>query len=335
MSLICILAVCCGGEKNGDTLSKTEMNLLGTVCTITVYGGRNADLDEAYARIREIESRMSLTRADSEIALINKAAGVQSIAVSDDTYSVIKQGIAFSSMGNGAFDISVQPLTALWGIGTQNARVPSSKEVLEALSRLNYRAVRLSDTGRTVFLTTPGMGLDLGALAKGYSADEAARVLKSRGVGAALINLGGNILTVGRKPDGTKWRIGVQNPEKPRGDAVGYVEIEPMSVVTSGVYERYFESNGVRYHHIFDTRTGYPVHNGLLAVTIVTQSSMIADGYSTLAFALGLKKGREIVEKSPDDVEAVFITEARDIYVTPGLRSRFRLTDSTYSLKGW
>ncbi len=338
-AVLALLLACCNRAPSADPLSKTELNLLGTVCTITIFGGKTPDLDDAFARVREIDDRMSVTRADSEVSRVNNAAGVGSVKVSADTYSVIKQGIAFSLLGNGVFDITVGPLVKLWGIGTENARIPEAAEIGSALSRMDYRAVHLSDTGSEVFLAKSGMALDLGAVAKGYAADEAARLLKARGVSASLVNLGGNIVAAGRKPDGSPWRIGIQDPEKPRGDSIGYIETAPVSVVTSGVYERYFVSNGVRYHHIFDTRTGYPVRNGLLSVSIVTGSSMIADGYSTLVFSLGLEKGRATVERSLQDVGAVvgaiFITENRDVYVTPGLRAGFRLTDKSFSLKGW
>jgi thiamine biosynthesis lipoprotein len=338
-AVLALLLACCSRASTGDPLSKTELNLLGTVCTITEFGGKPADLEAAFARIRDIDDRMTVTRAGSEVIRVNEAAGVRSVAVSVDTYSVIKQGIAFSGLADGVFDITVGPLVKLWGIGTEEARVPGAAEIKSALSRLDYRAVLLLEAGREVFLTKPGMELDLGAIAKGYAADEAARLLQTRGVSAALVNLGGNIVAAGRKPDGSPWRIGIQDPEKPRGDSIGYVETAPVSVVTSGIYERYFVSDGVRYHHIFNTRNGYPVRNGLLSVSIVTGSSMIADGYSTLAFSLGLEKGREIIGRSPEDtgavVDAIFITENRDVYVTPGLRSAFHLTDRSFSLKGW
>ncbi len=331
---VILLAACFGAA--GEPLSRSEMNLLGTVCTITVYDGKASDMDAAFSRIREIDAKMSSTRPDSEVSRINGAAGKNPVTVSEDTYDVIRRGIAFAKMGNGVFDISVGPLTSLWGIGTPRARVPSDAEIRKALALMGFTTVLLGpENQRSVFLPRPGMAIDLGAIAKGYAADETARVLASRGVKTALINLGGNILTVGRKPDRTGWKIGVQNPEKPRGDSIGFLETAGISVVTSGVYERYFISNGVHYHHILDTRTGYPVENGLLAVTIVAGSSTVADGYSTLAFALGLEKGREMVERAENVVGAVFITEDRGVFVTRGLTKYFHLTDPAYSLKGW
>jgi thiamine biosynthesis lipoprotein len=336
----------CRGAAEAAPVSRTEIGLLGTTCTITVYGGKvgnggkavdRAGVDEAieaaFARIAQIEDRMTVNGDDSEVIEVNGAAGVKPVRVSPDTFSVIAKGVEFSRLRDGVFDVTVGPLVKLWGIGTAAARVPSTREIRDALARVGWRDVELSQKDSTVFLKRPGMALDLGAIAKGYAADEASRVLRERGIANALINLGGNVLTVGRKPDGTPWRIGAQNAEQPRGTHIGIVETGPMAVVTSGSYERYFEAEGRRYHHILDTRTGFPVSNGLSAVMIVTADSMTADGYSTLVFALGLEKGRALVESSAGAVEALLITERREVYSTPGLKGKFRLTDSQFTMK--
>ena len=176
------------------------------------------------------------------------------------------------------------------------------------------------------------MGIDLGSIAKGYAADDVARILKEHGVSAALINLGGNVLTMGTKPDGTEWRIGVQNPDQPRGTHIGIVSMTGGSVTTAGTYERFFEEGGKRYFHILDARTGYPAWNGLAAVAIVSPDSTTSDGYDTLVFTLGLQKGREFVEKLHGAIEAIFITDHHEVYVTPGLRARFALSDPSYTM---
>ena len=176
------------------------------------------------------------------------------------------------------------------------------------------------------------MGLDLGSIAKGYAADEVARILRASGAAAGLIDLGGNILTFGSKPDGSKWRIGIQNPMEARGTKLGIVEIAAGSVTTAGTYERFFEKDGKRYFHILDARTGYPAWNGLAAVSVVAPDSTAADGYDTLVFTLGLERGRKLVEATRGRIEAVFVTEQRQVYVTPGLRSRFTLTDRAFTL---
>ena len=331
---VALLLVCCAGTA--QPLSRTVVDLLGTVCTITLYSGGGEDaLDTAFARIRQIDERQSVQKTDSELARVNLAAGTNPVKVSADTFAVIREGLEFSRLGNGVFDITVGPLVKLWGIGSETPRVPLPADIGRALARVDFRSVVLSAETSSVFLKKPGMALDLGAIGKGYAADEAARILKERGVSAALIDLGGNILAVGKKPDGTPWRIGIQDPEQPRGSHLGVLRTAQVSVVTSGSYQRFFESGGVRYHHILDTRTGYPTRSGLLAVAVVAARSVMADGYSTLLFALGLEKGRQLVEAARGEVNAIFVTEDRKVYVTEGIRDSFTLTGSRYVRGGW
>ena len=308
-------------------------NLLGTTCTVRVYtGGSTAALDAAFARIAQIEDRMTVSRDDSEVIRVNAGAGRHPVAVTADVLEVIRQGLLYSSDGDGAYDITVDPLVKLWGIGTPRARVPAPEEIRRAKSLVGWRDVVVDEKASTVFLRRSGMGLDLGSIAKGYAADEVARVLRASGVTAGLIDLGGNILTFGTKPDGSRWRIGIQNPLEARGTKLGIVEIAGGSVTTAGTYERFFEKDGKRYFHILDARTGYPAWNGLAAVSVVAPDSTSADGYDTLVFTLGLERGRNLVESTRGRIEAVFITDQRQVYVTPGLRSRFTLTDRAFTL---
>ena len=336
--LLCVLVAlfatsAAGGFGAAPPMERTVNNLLGTTCTIRLYAGGSASaLDAAFARIAEIENRMTVNRDDSEVIRINAAAGRRPVAVTADVLEVIRLGLLYSSDGDGAYDITVDPLVKLWGIGTPRARIPTTEEIRGARSLVGWRDVVIDEKASTVFLRKPGMGLDLGSIAKGYAADEAARVLRSAGVKAALIDLGGNILTFGTKPDGSKWRIGIQNPLEARGTKLGIVEIQDGSVTTAGTYERFFEQGGKRYFHILDARTGYPAWNGLAAATVVARDSTSADGYDTLVFTLGLEHGRRLVESSRELIGAVFITDQRQVYVTPGLRSRFTLTDRSFTL---
>jgi FAD:protein FMN transferase len=330
---VLFLLVCAQGWA-APPLERTEYNLLGTACTVRLYtGGSPAALDAAFARIAEIESRMTVNRDDSEVIRINKAAGLRPVVVTADVLEVVQQGLVYSRDGDGAYDITVDPLVSLWGIGSAHARVPGPEEIRRALSVVGYRNVMVDPKASTVFLKKPGMGLDLGSIAKGYAADEVARVLRARGVATALIDLGGNVLTMGTKPDGARWRIGIQNPQEARGTKIGYVQIEGGSVTTAGTYERFFEKDGKRYFHILDARTGYPAWNGLSAVAIVAGDSLSADGYDTLVFTLGLDRGRTFVESRRGTIEAVFVTDTHEVYVTPGLRSRFTLTDTRFRLQ--
>jgi FAD:protein FMN transferase len=320
--------------RAAQPLERTEVNLLGTTCMVRIYaGGTAAALDAAFARIKEIEKRMTITQEDSEVIRVNKAAGLHPVAVTADVLRVVERGLYYSRQGNGAFDITIAPVVKLWGIGSPEARIPKPAEIRTALSHVGFNDLLIDQRASTVFLKRPGMSLDLGSIAKGYAADEAARVLGEHGVKSALMDLGGNVLTMGRKPDGSLWRIGIQNPEEARGTKIGYVDITGGSVTTAGTYERFFEQDGKRYFHILDARTGYPAWNGLSAVAIIAPDSLTADGYDTLVFTQGLEGGMKLVLGTQGAIEAIFVTERHEVYVTPGLRSRFTLTDPGFTLK--
>jgi FAD:protein FMN transferase len=331
------IAAAAGCSSRIEPTATSRMGLLGTLCKITTWGPAAQAVNAAFDRIAEIDGRMSATRSTSDVARVNAAAGVAPVAVSPDTFAVIRAAVDFSRLGEGRFDLTVGPLVRLWGIGTDDARVPGPSEIAAALARIGWRDVELSEADATVRLRRAGMAIDLGAIAKGYAADEAAAVLASRGVKTALVDLGGNVLTLGAKPDGSPWRIGLQDPDPavPRGSHIGTLEFEgSRAVVTSGTYERYLERDGVRYHHLLDTATGRPVSNGLVAVTIFTTRSIDADGWSTLAFASGLERGRALVEATGGDVEALFFTERFEVYATGGVRGKLKLSDARWRLTG-
>jgi thiamine biosynthesis lipoprotein len=333
-----ILAAVTGCAADTALAAYSRMGLLGTLCRITTWGAAKRAVDAAFSRIRQIDELMSANRDASEVSRVNAAAGTEAVAVSADTFTVIREAVAFSRLGNGRFDLTVGPLVKLWGIGTEDARVPTSTEISAALALMGWRDVELSEPASTVFLRRAGMAIDLGAIAKGYAGDEAAAVLAAKGVKTALIDLGGNVLTLGAKPDGSPWRIGLQDPDPsvPRGTHIGLIEfVGSRAVVTSGTYERYFVKDGVRYHHLLDTATGTPVANGLVAVTIFTSRSITADGYSTLAFTSGLERGRALVEATHGEVEALFFTDRFEVFATAGLRGLLKLTDARWRLKGW
>ncbi len=316
-----------------EPVSRTEF-LLGTVCGLTLHDHAAPEVfEKVFARVREIENRMSVTIDSSDIGRINAAAGREAVRAAEDTYSVISAGLEFSRLSGGAFNAAIGPLVSLWGIGTDRARLPEKGEIAAAAARVDHRKVRLDPAAGTVFLEEPGMALDLGAIAKGYAADEAARIVREAGVRSAIIDFGGNVLAVGSHPEGRAWRIGVQNPDLSRGTYLGVLDVRDMAVVSSGVYERFFTGpDGERYHHILDSKTGYPVRNGLSGVTVIAKDSIVADALSTTLFSLGLPAGLEFAERI-EDVEALFITEDKNLYATGGLREFFSLSDRSFTLR--
>lgn len=278
----------------------------------------------------DIEQKMSRTIPTSDIAKVNEHAGKQPVHVSDETFYVVKTAEKYSNRSNGAFNVAIGSLVTLWGIDQPDAHVPPQAEIDKALTQINYKDVVLDDTNKTIFLKQPGMILDLGGIAKGYAADRIAQYLTSKDFHSAIIDLSGNIFALGSKHGNQKWTIGIQDPNEQRGNQIGSMRVTNQTIVTSGIYERYFIENGVQYHHILDSKTGYPVTNNLNSVSIVTNHSIDADALSTTLFALGLDEGMKFVESMPD-TEAIFITKEKKVYATSGMREKFTLTNPDYA----
>ena len=306
--------------------------VLATICTITLYDeGAPRIYQDVFARLREIESRMSVFIEGSDVYRINKSAGIEAVEVHPDVFHVIERAVHYAELSGGAFDPSIGPLVALWGIGGENPRVPTREEIDMVLPLVNWRDIELDRENKAVFLKKPGMALDLGAIAKGYAADEAAVIIKKARITQAIINIGGNVLTVGEKKDGSLWRIGVQDPLDTRGAYIGIARTSEKTLVTSGVYERFFVADGIHYHHIFSPSLGYPIDNHLLSVSIITDLSMDADALSTAVFVLGYEKGKAFVE-SMGGVDAIFVFEDRSVYLTGGVD--FTIVDEKYRIAG-
>ena len=304
---------------------------LGTVCTITLYE-KNSNLifDGAFKIIDDIENRMSSVITGSEIDTINSNAGTRAVQVSDDTFFVIKEGIKYAELKDSKFDITIGPLVNLWGIGTEHQNLPDSAAIESVVPLIGSEYIRLNDNDKSVFLGKKGMRLDLGGIAKGYASDRVKEFLLGKGFTKGIINLGGNVLTFGLKSPGTAWKIGIQDPVNSNGNYIGILEIGESAVVTSGIYERYFEKDGKKYHHILDPDSGYPIENELLSITIVTDKGITADAYSTVTFSEGLEKGIKMLESTPG-IEGIFITKEHVVYTTSGLKDLFSLLSSDYT----
>ena len=279
----------CNGKQPAEPISETRL-LLNTFCTITIYDTQNrAILNEALDLCAEYEALLSMTAEGSDVWRINHARGAP-VDVAPQTVEIIRAGLEYGGLSGGMFDITIGRLSALWDFTGQSG-VPSESDIAYACGTVDYRQVEIN--GNTVQLANPEAWIDLGGIAKGYIADRAADLLKESGVRSAVIDLGGNVVAVWRKLDGSPWRIGVTKPFSERNDLIGVVETGEASVVSSGVYERQFEENGVRYHHILDPFTGMPVKSSVTGATVVTVSSMDGDALSTIMLLLGGERASE------------------------------------------
>jgi len=308
---------------------------LNSILTLDIFdeGLDKAKINqEVEDRVRELENKLSTKIATSEVSKINDNAGVDKVAVSDDTFTVIKEALKYGKISQGKFDITVGNLVDLWGIGTENEKVPSKDEIQKSLATVGYNKIEIDENNKTVYLKEKGMKIDLGAIAKGYVADDIVKILEKDGVKSAIINLGGNVYVYGNK-GGKNFKIGIRNPLAPDpNDYLGIYQSQNESVVTSGVYERFFEKDGKRYHHILSTSDGYPIDNNLISTSIITKNSMDADALSTTTFALGLEEGLKLIENTPN-TEAMFITSDKKIYMTSGMKEKFELKNSDFTIE--
>jgi FAD:protein FMN transferase len=329
-----LLSVCGCSLLSPSTSRRTEL-VFGTPCTVTVFerGGEKV-IDSVFEEMRRLDSIMNVHDEASQASRINRQAGGEAQSVDPELYQVIETGIAFARISGGAFDISIGPLVSLWNITGESPRPPSAAAIAEARDLVEYSDILLLEYRRQVLLKRAGMRIDLGGIAKGYAADRAADVIEDSGVSRALIDFGGNIYAVGEKAGGEAWRIGIQNPFEPRGTFIGVLLVRDTSVVSSGVYERFYEYEGKRYHHILDPDTGVPVSNGLAGVTIIAASSMTADALATAVFVLGLEAGLTLVDNF-EGIEAIVITDSREAYFTSGALAAYVAADDSFAIYEW
>ena len=312
LGIICGLALLtslagCGRSAAAEETVLTEEGLyFDTAISITVAADSEAAGEEVLngcmELCQEIENTFSRTDPDSELYRVNHREA-DTVQISDDLAEVIGFGLQFYEISGGKLDITVAPVLELWNFTDGEARLPDPGELQAALEKVDGSSVHL--TGNTLAFDCSDTELDLGALAKGYAADRLKAYLEEEGIESALINLGGNVHTLGSRPDGSDWRVGIQRPFADRGVTDQVVEVSGKSVVSSGIYERYFELDGVIYHHVLDPDTGYPVQNDLAQVTIVCDNSMLGDALSTTCLLLGQEEAEKILETYPD-VQAVF-----------------------------
>lgn len=312
---------------------KKSYYIFDTIVQVKVYDSRITDrhFAEIEDLLQTIDAEMSRTNDKSELDKVNNNAGIKPVQVSEQTFYVIQKAYDYSVRTEGRFNLAIGPLVSLWNIGNEDAHVPDQAEISNLLPLSRYDLVELNPDTHEVYLKKKGMVMDLGGIAKGYSADVIAKYLTDNGFKSAIIDLGGNVLALGQKPGGRKWTIGIQDPDLTRGNPIGNLKVENQTIVTSGIYERFFEQDGNVYHHILDSETGYPIDNNLSSVTILTDSSIDADALSTSIFSMGLEQGLAFAEQL-DQAEALFITKDKKVYITSGMGEVLDMTNKSYTL---
>lgn len=302
----------CSAPPESESLVMNGM-YFDTVVQIEAWGATEEIMDHCEELCGHYEQLFSPTIETSEVSEINRAQGAP-VEVSEETAELIRKGIEYGDLSGGLFDITIASASSLWDFtGNDELTLPDASALAEAVSHIDYHCIEVN--GTTVTLTDPEAQIDLGGIAKGYIADRIKEYLESEGVEHALINLGGNMLALGGRYDGSPFRIGLQEPFADTGSVLDVLDVTDQSVVSSGNYERYFEKDGVIYHHILDPDTGYPIQNNLDQVTIISDASVDGDALSTTCYALGLEKGMELIQ-SLDGVEAVFVTHDGELHTT-------------------
>ena len=317
---------------------------LNTAVQITIYDSQDkALLDDCLALCDKYELVFSRTNEKSELYKLNHrkdtsdkdpnadgqttpypvSGTADTWHISEDLASLLSQGLSITRESDGAFDIAIAPLTSLWDFTAEDPKVPDDAAIQKALPLCSSDGVTID--GQDITLPSDDIQFDVGAIAKGYIADRMKDLLVKKGVKSAIINLGGNVLCIGSKPDGTPFKVGIQKPFADRNETEAVMDITGKSVVSSGIYERCFKQGGKLYHHILNPQTGYPYDNGLISVTIISDQSVDGDALSTTCFALGLEDGLKFAEKK--GVQAVFITEDYELHYTDGFQDEINVTD--------
>lgn len=328
LTWIMILPLLQGCSTSGNQKVSRTGFYFDTIITITLYGTNDESyIESCFTLAGEYEQMFSNTIENSEISRINHADG-QFVSVSDETIELLTAAEKYGAISNGKFDVTIGELSDLWnfseiaenlsteGNETDASVLPQKSDIESALSHVDYRNIEID--GCRVRLLDPESKIDVGGIAKGYIADKMRVYLTDVGITSGIISLGGNVLTLGPKADDTPYTIGIQKPFATTGTPLGTIKIKDASVVSSGIYERYYRVNGKMYHHILDTATGYPIENNLYQVTIISEKSIDGDALSTTCFALGLDDGMKLIEET-DGIEAIFVTDEGEIHCSSGI----------------
>ena len=315
--LLWITCFFCGCKSPTTEPMIRQTILFDTIIQIRIFDSNASDiLDGCIEKCEYYENLFSRTVEGSDIYRINQSAGTP-VEVQSETIALLETALSYCELSDGAFDITLAPVSDLWDFQNNPGTLTDQAQLDAVLSSVGYEAIQI--TGNSVQITNPDTQIDLGAIAKGYVADQLRLYLIENGIEHALIDLGGNILSIGGKPDGNKFNIAIQKPFDAQGTPITTIKTMDESIVTSGIYQRYVEINGKIYHHILNPKTGYPYDNGLYSVTILSDSSTSADALSTTCFAMGLENGLKLINRL-SNTEAIFITENYELIYSDGLK---------------
>ena len=310
-----------------------SQQLMGTTVSLKLFVENLTAVSAVFNAIEQLEAQLTVNRYHSEVMGINHAAGKQPVAVSKLVFDLISQAKAASLLPDSKFNLAIGPLVKLWKIGFNGRSIPEKDEIARRLTLTNPNHIDLNRTNQTVYLAKAGMEIDLGAIAKGYIADIIKLLLAQYNIFQAIINCGGNVLTIGYSPitADRQWHIGLKRPFAEANNLLGIIHVEDKSVVTSGIYERYFIFNDQLYHHILDPHTGYPLNNELHSVSIISDNSLTGDIYSTIFYGLGIRQGLSELKKK-QNIGVIFVTRDKKIIIQSNQHFTFELTADDYQL---
>lgn len=311
----CCLQAYTGGQNKPCT---KQLFAMDTFMSFTAYGKNSEQaVDAAMAEVRRLDALLSTGSPSSEVSRINESGGGE---LSGDTYALLKEAMKIYELTDGLFDFTIYPLMELWGFPTGDYHVPDKEELSQVLPLVDASKIQY-DTASVIL--GEGQKIDFGGIAKGYASSRAMEIFQEYGITSGMVSLGGNVHVLNTKPDHSKWRIGIQEPDGAQGNVIAVLTAENKAVITSGGYERYFEENGNRYIHILDPRTGYPANQDLISVTVVSENGTLADALSTSLYLMGFDKAVAYWRRYGEDFDMVLITDEKGIYVTEGIRGDF------------
>ena len=305
-------------DSEREESSESEIFALDTAITLKVYGSKRAEvLKKLEDKINELDGLLSTGKATSEVSKLNDTGKA---VLSKTSISLVKKSLELNKQTGGLFDITIYPLMELWGFPTKNYRIPSDKEIKATLKNVGSDKIIFNENTGEISFKNKGMKIDFGGIGKGYITDELVKILKDEKVESAIINLGGNVYGFNKKPDGSLWNVAIRDPDEP-DDYMAVIKLEDSAVITSGGYERYFEENGIRYHHIIDPRTGKPSESNLKSVSIVSKDGTLADTLSTSLFIMGEEKAIKYWSENKDEFDIILMTNDNRLLVSEGIQS--------------